>query len=306
MAKLTDSYIKYIVLNQYPNSKIIDIYRVLTKSSSRIYVKFTCGICGNECDAYFDNIKKGRGCKKCGINKRKRIKYTTDYICRELYNMGFIWLNKNEYKTTEDILVTQCTKCGKVSKSNVTNRIVSKRKCKKCAGYEKTLDELKQEIFELVGCEYDVLSEKYYNAYSELRLKHKTCGNEYTTTAHSFLAGRRCPICNASKGEGEIAKILDFNNIEYFRQYRFEECKLHLPLPFDFYIPKHNVCIEYDGEQHYHIIEYFGGYEGFVTRVIRDTIKNIYCENNNIKLIRISYLEFDDINNILTEQINNI
>lgn len=38
MAKLTDSYIKYIVLNQYPNSKIIDIYRVLTKSSSRIYV----------------------------------------------------------------------------------------------------------------------------------------------------------------------------------------------------------------------------------------------------------------------------
>ena len=59
------------------------------------------------------------------------------------------------------------------------------------------------------------------------------------------------------------------------------------------------MCIEYDGKQHYEINTYFGGYESFIDTKIRDTIKNIYCRENNIKLLRITYKDFNNIEKIL-------
>lgn len=72
---------------------------------------------------------------------------------------------------------------------------------------------------------------------------------------------------------------------------------------FDFYLPDHNTCIEYDGIQHFKIIEYFGGRSGFMKQKHRDKIKNNYCKENNIKLLRISYNDFNNINNILKNSI---
>ena len=39
-------------------------------------------------------------------------------------------------------------------------------------------------------------------------------------------------------------------------------------------------------------------------RKIRDTIKNIYCQQNNIKLIRIPYWDFNNIEQILKQELN--
>ena len=94
------------------------------------------------------------------------------------------------------------------------------------------------------------------------------------------------------------------HNVKYKKQYKFKDCKFKRQLPFDFYLPDYNVLIEFDGLQHCVIKQYFGGYEGFVDTKIRDTIKNIYCKENNIKLIRISYNELKNINNILNKELN--
>ena len=110
----------------------------------------------------------------------------------------------------------------------------------------------------------------------------------------------RCPYCNNSKGEKRVLEILNKLNIDCIPQYRFKDCKFKNTLPFDFYLPKYNICIEFDGEQHYKIKECFGGLDEFINIKIRDTIKNEYCKNNNIKLIRIPYWEFDGIENIIT------
>jgi len=53
-----------------------------------------------------------------------------------------------------------------------------------------------------------------------------------------------------------VSYLLD---IEYIKQKRFEKCRNKLPLPFDFYLPNENICIEYDGIQHFKPIDYFGG-----------------------------------------------
>lgn len=68
---------------------------------------------------------------------------------------------------------------------------------------------------------------------------------------------------------------------------------------FDFIIMKENniiALIEYDGEQHYRPVEYFGGENKFKIQQIRDERKDIYCKENNILLIRIPYYDYDKIN----------
>jgi very-short-patch-repair endonuclease len=78
---------------------------------------------------------------------------------------------------------------------------------------------------------------------------------------------------------------------------KFKNCKNKKQLFFDFFLPDFNCCIEYDGIQHFEIVEFFGGEKSFNERLINDNIKNDFCEENNISLLRISYK--DNINEIL-------
>ena len=90
-------------------------------------------------------------------------------------------------------------------------------------------------------------------------------------------------------------------------QKSFSDCKNINVLKFDFYLPKYNLCIEYNGIQHYQAIDYFGGEERFKQQQKLDTIKQQWCTENNIKLIIIPYLDFSILNqeyilNILDKQ----
>ena len=100
-----------------------------------------------------------------------------------------------------------------------------------------------------------------------------------------------CPKCNSSHGEKTIETFFMNNNIDFITQKTFENCKNIHKLPFDFYLEKYNLCVEFDGEQHYKAIKYWGGEEKFKLQQKRDSIKNIYCINNNINLLRIRFDE---------------
>lgn len=133
---------------------------------------------------------------------------------------------------------------------------------------------------------------------------------EFLQRPQNHNNGEGCPFCNISKGEDEVEKYLIKNNIEYIREYRLDECfnpKTNKKLPFDFYIPKNNLVIEYQGEQHFKEMGgYFesrnGGLEG---RQERDNIKKRYCLDNNYNFLEISYIDFNNINEILNKHINN-
>jgi hypothetical protein len=121
----------------------------------------------------------------------------------------------------------------------------------------------------------------------------------------SHLQGNGCPNCSESKGEKQIAKYLDKNNISYFRQHKFDDCKSIFTLPFDFYIPSKRTIIEFDGKQHYEPNEHFGGLKAYESLKVNDKIKNDYCEDNFIDLIRIRYDQVDRIFDILKESLKN-
>jgi formylmethanofuran dehydrogenase subunit E len=128
---------------------------------------------------------------------------------------------------------------------------------------------------------------------------------EFLQTPQNHLKNN-CPYCNISKGEDEIEKFLIKNKINYKREHKFKDClnpKSNRLLPFDFYLPDYNLCIEYQGEQHFKITKFFekraGGLEGLK---YRDKIKKQYCLENNIGLLEILYTDFDKIKLILNEK----
>jgi hypothetical protein len=126
---------------------------------------------------------------------------------------------------------------------------------------------------------------------------------DFKQTPLSHLQGNGCNNCTESKGEKVIAKYLDKNNISYYRQHKFDDCKNIFQLPFDFYIPKIRTVIEFDGIQHFQPVEHFGGLKAYDRLKINDNIKNDYCEDNYIELIRIGYNQFNNINEILKNYI---
>jgi very-short-patch-repair endonuclease len=110
-------------------------------------------------------------------------------------------------------------------------------------------------------------------------------------SAGSHLSGIGCPKCRRSKGEELIENYLIENQIVFETQKTFAECFFKQKLQFDFYIPKHNMCIEFDGAQHHVPVKHFGGELDLKTRQKRDDIKNNFCQKSGIQLVRIKHNE---------------
>jgi hypothetical protein len=109
-------------------------------------------------------------------------------------------------------------------------------------------------------------------------------------------------------GEKTIKETLvkmGFTNISRLGEYKIDDCQNSLTCKqykFDVYlpynkknyminnnIPKTGIIFEYDGIQHFNPIEFYGGEEKYINRIRSDREKNLYCKNNNIKLVRIPY-----------------
>ena len=115
----------------------------------------------------------------------------------------------------------------------------------------------------------------------------------------NHLQGNTCGKCRMTNGEEKIKYFLESNNIKFKYQKLFEGCKSERKLPFDFYLPYYNVIIEYDGRQHFIPIKPWGGERGLKKIKQHDKIRNDFVKENDIKMIRIPYWEFKNINEIL-------
>lgn len=103
--------------------------------------------------------------------------------------------------------------------------------------------------------------DRYVNCAIKINCRCKICGNIWLAIPKNLLRGSGCPICNKSKGENIIKDFLLEKNISYLSQYRFEDLRgiNNGVLSYDFYLPNHNVLIEFQGKQHDTSIDFFGG-----------------------------------------------
>ncbi len=277
----------YVFLDEYINAK--------TKIRCRHCV------CGHEWNVAPSSFLGGSRCPKCNTNKLmyEDIKHRVEVIggteCKLL---------SKEYTGIDQKLKLQC-KCGEVFYATYSHiRRRNKTICNSCSAEEiskstrKSNKDFIQDVYDLVGDKY-VFLEKYINSRTEILCKHNKCKHEWYTTPNSFLSGYGCPECNQSKGEIQVSGWLDSRNVDYLIEYKYKDCKNIEPLAFDFYVPKYNTLVEFDGKQHFEPIEWFGGLADFEYRKQNDNIKNQYCKDNNIPLLRIPYWDFDNIEQIL-------
>ena len=260
-------------------------------------IKCKCKIDEYEWEVTPHDLLNGSSCPKCSGNIKNK---TTKYFINELKEINDNIEILGEYVSNNTKIKCKCKIDGHEWEARPKD-LLKGISCPKCAGRNKTTEEFKQEL-KKVNSDIEILGE-YVNAITKIKCRCKIDGYEWEMRPSNLLNGQGCPKCNESKGEKRIGKYLDSRNIEYKREHKFDDCRSKNRLPFDFYIPSKNIVIEYDGKQHYEIIKWFGGFDSFIATKIRDTIKTIYCKENNIKLIRIPYWDFDNIEKILEKEL---
>lgn len=102
--------------------------------------------------------------------------------------------------------------------------------------------------------------------------------------------------CVISRGNNKIKQLLLDLNISFISEKTFEDLYYVGKLRFDFYLPKYNILIEYQGKQHYEPQQPFGGLERFEIQTKCDNLKREYCKKHNIKLIEIPYWDYNKLN----------
>ena len=126
----------------------------------------------------------------------------------------------------------------------------------------------------------------------------------------------KAPCSKMSKAAETIFNALEENNFyDIKKEVCFEGCCAKRMLPFDFGLYRKGsnyselvILLEYDGQQHYTPVRWRGAknskncYSSFIGRQVYDWIKDKYCIDNSLPLIRIKEhsvkeLNFDNIYN---------
>lgn len=273
-------------------------YKEVVYKSSRSKVKIFC----KKCLSYFDqspsNHLSGKGCPKCGsvINKT-----TEDFIAQAKSIHG----NKYDYSNTKYVnnktkVKIYCKNCNTYFLQTPINHLTGCG-CSNCNPYKKlSLKEFIHKASVIHNNIYDYSMVKYINSRSKINIFCKKCNKFFKQKPNNHLIGNGCPFCKNSKGEIQIKNWLDKHSIKYEAQKRFSGCKDIRALPFDFYLPTYNLCIEYQGRQHYD-----EGFDIYLKRYktkekakliydkqkYHDDLKKAYCKQNGLNLLEIKYNE---------------
>lgn len=302
----TKSHAQFVVEMKDVNPNIIFLTEYKNNSAK---IRCKCLIDGFEWEAVPHQLLENHGCPECYRKKANR--RNEDEFLSELKERFPTVKLKSKFVRMGVKVDYECSVCG-YKWSAIPDTILNNPNsvgCPRCAGRSRVSE---KEYIDRVKASNDLV--EYIGGFCGMD-KHANfrcvkCGYEWHTIAVSILKGRACPHCRLSHGAIEIEKYLCDHGIVYEREYRFNDCKNERPLPFDFFLPTLNMCIEYDGEQHFMPIR-FGKdetnervKEKFAAQKVNDNIKTEYCRENNIDLVRIPYTDFNNINEILDKHIS--
>lgn len=259
-------------------------YSLVSYINNKKKVKIICKYHGVFEQTPNNHLSKLQDCPLCS-EKHFDLKTTEQVISDFKLKHGDKYdYSKIEYKGNKVKVEIICKKHG--SFYQTPNNHMKGQNCKECTKI--STEEFIKRSINIHKNKYNYDSVNYVNMNKKVKILCKKHGF-FNQVPHSHLYGIGCPDCQESKGEREIRNELDRLGINYKSQYSFENCFFKKKLKFDFYIPTLNTCIEYDGEQHFRAIDFYGGISNFKNQKQRDLIKEKYCSDYNIKLIRISY-----------------
>lgn len=289
----TQAFIKKAVIihgNKYNYSKV----HYITNTTP---VDIFC----NQCKRYFKqtpiNHLTGKGCKKCSIQNAGKLRRLTkdEFIQRaKLLHADKYEYDKTKYDGMSVKVEIFCKKCKKYFWQKPDAHLKGKG-CAKCSNnIAYTTEDFIKKARCLHNNQYNYDKVNYINNYTAICIKCNTCKKDFFQLPRNHLLKQGCPFCNKSKGELLIARWLDQHHIKYIRQHRFKECKHKRSLPFDFYLRDYDLCIEFQGQQHYSSKDFMficHNKGSFSLQQKRDMIKKVFCKDNQIRLLEIKYNE---------------
>lgn len=253
------------------------------------------------------NHVKGLGCRKCSKNN-----YPVDtqvFISRgKEKHKDFYDYSKVEYTNNSSKVIITCPDHGDFLQTPASHTILGNG-CNKCAKlYPPTTKEWIKRAHRIFDNYYDYSKTEYVNARTKVTIICPTHG-EFSKSPNDHINGHQgCRQCNHSKGERQIRLFLKKKKIDFIIEKRFHDCKNKRSLPFDFFLPSMNLLIEYDGKQHFEPVQFKNmtkeqAYNQFLSTKTNDSIKTNYAQRQDIKLLRISYKQYQIIDSILEENI---
>lgn len=236
-----------------------------------------------------------------GITPKKRGESWQSLIGQQIANRQVLERDYNPpFKSHETGFKVQCLNCKKiytVRKSDL------EKKCPYCA--ESLVGRGHKTIFkgDRFGC-LEVIDDNYnYSLGAQPKVLCRcVCGTEKFIAiknlkgqSHSHTIS--CGCQQQSAGELKIMNLFEENSINYQEQYYISEFSKFAPFDFAIFNNEKKLLglIEYDGEQHFKPVEAWGGEEKLKIQQERDMKKNQWCKENNIRLIRIPYTDYDKI-----------
>jgi len=176
----------------------------------------------------------------------------------------------------------------------------------------------KKRARQIYGVKYDYSKVEYINQKTKVTIICKKHGEFQQRPSYFISAKGGCHDCKiqnkiVSKGENKIKKWLRDNKIQVECQKTFpgllnrkSKYKHRSPLRIDFFLPDYKLLIEYDGQQHFKCTN--NGWcnkKNYRTLCHNDRFKNNYCRRNNIRLYRIHYEDYKNIDWILYDLLIN-
>lgn len=271
-------------------------------------LEYVCS-CGNKDYKTLKSFLKGARCEKCRYKRVSDAKTTTMEEIKDIFSKEGYTVVSEKYDYKDAYKIEYICPSGHKGEMSLAKFNYGSR-CPKCLRL-RLADEFKLDIDEVrsrfADKGFTLLTNNYINSNQKLGFICK-CGNEYEATMGNLRHIDGCPKCNIrSKGEFRVMNHLESTGVDYIPQFTTTKCKNIRPLRFDFAIIGNNgsvkMFIEYDGIQHFEPIDYFGGEDNFLYVKKNDEIKNDYCNENDIPLIRIPYWEFDNIETILDDHV---
>lgn len=216
--------------------------------------------------------------------------------------------------------------CRKHDKFNITpNNLLQGYGCKQCGIENSAKTRTKSKECVCNGCRKEKVSKllakhkedfviEYYNKFPNTNYdfsKFQYVNNhtnsivicpihgEFQLTPIHLLRGQGCKKCNISKMENEIKQLLIENKIQFEEQKRFEWLGYQ---SLDFYLPKHKIAIECQGEQHFKPIKHFGGEKALTENKERDERKLKLCNENGIKLLYYANYNYNFPYKVITDK----
>lgn len=249
-----------------------------------------CQYCRNKNlpDWYIKKLLKEQHPEFILLDTYKNFTTVNEYVCT---------IHNRKFKTTAQRILQGhgCYECGlaKLSEGNMLS------------------DEEVQNMVNYINPNLKLI--KYNGVVNEstwLCTEHHQEFNRTFTSIVTFNKG--CPECNKLNRQGwkeeHVCQMLEDWGFKITRQKKLEGCEDKRPLPFDCYLDDFNVAVEYDGEGHYYPLRFRGlddkkALTSFHSTQKHDRMKDIYCCNHNIPLIRIPYYKYEDLEDFLFDQL---